>query len=110
MNTSKMSPSLNNIAMNPSKMETLSPKQPQEMLYSICGLIPLLSARACQSDADSRPTKEELITVKQAAKILKMSEDWIYRNKASLPYVVKMGGGIRINLAKLNKAINERRM
>ena len=81
------------------------------MLYSICGLIPILSARASQqSGADSQPDKEQLITVKQAAEILKMSEYWIYRNKASLLYVVKIGGGIRINLAKLNKAINESRI
>ena len=63
-----------------------------------------------KKNPNSQPQKEDLITVKQAAEIINMSTDWIYRNKSSLPYVVKMGGGLRINLAKLNKAINERRM
>ena len=106
-----MSPSLNDIASNPSKTENLSPKQAQEMLYSICGLIPILSARASQqSGADSQPDKEQLITVKQAAEILKMSEDWIYRNKGILPYIVKIGRSIRINRTKLNKHMKESRM
>jgi predicted DNA-binding transcriptional regulator AlpA len=102
--------SLNDIALDPSKAQLLSPNQAQDMLCKVSGLIPVLVARTNQIYPDSQPQKEELITVKQAADILKMSEDWIYRNKSSLPYVVRIGGGIRINRAKLNKAINERQM
>ncbi len=106
----QLMPSLNDIASNPSKMETLSPKQAQEMLYSICGLIPILLARTNQISPDSQPQEEDLITVKQAAEIIKMTADWIYRNKASLPYVVKIGRNIRINRAKLNKHLKESRI
>ena len=102
--------SLNDIALDPSKAQLLSPNQAQDMLCKVSGLIPVLVARTNQIYPDPQPQKEELITVKQAADILKISEDWIYRNKASLPYVVRIGGGIRINRAKLNKAINERQM
>jgi predicted DNA-binding transcriptional regulator AlpA len=99
--------SLNDIALDPSKAQTLSPDQAQDMLFMVGGLIPFLVARTSQISTDSQPQKKELITVKQAAEIIKMSPDWIYRNKGSLPYVVKVGGSIRINQAKLDKAINK---
>ena len=97
--------SLNDIALDPSKAQVLSPNQAQDMLCKVSGIIPVLLARTNQISADSQPQKEELITVKQAAEILNVSTDWIYRNKASLPYVSKIGGAIRINRAKLYRAI-----
>jgi hypothetical protein len=102
--------SLNDIALDPSKAQVLSPNQAQDMLCKVSGLIPVLVARTNQSSPDSHPQKEELITVKQAAEIIHMSTDWIYRNKDSLPYVVKIGGSIRIDRAKLNKHIKKSRM
>ena len=87
--------SLNDIALDPSKAQALSPKQAQDMLFKASALIPVLAARTTQICTDSQPQKKELITVKQAAEIIKMSADWIYRNKDCLPYVVKMGRGIR---------------
>jgi excisionase family DNA binding protein len=99
--------SLNDIALDPSKVQVLSPNQAQDMLCRVSGLIPVLVARTNQICPDPQPQKEELITVKQAAQILNVSPDWIYRNKPSLPYVMKIGGGIRINKTKLQKFINE---
>ncbi len=102
--------SLNDIALDPSKAQVLSPNQAQDLLCKVSGLIPVLLARTSQSGGDSRPAEEEFITVKQAAEILNMSTDWIYRNKAILPFVVKIGGSIRINRTKLNKHMKESQM
>ena len=102
--------SLNEIALDPSKVQALSPNQAHDMLFMVSGLIPVLLARTNQISPNSQPQKEDLITVKQAAEIINMSTDWIYRNKSSLPYVVKIGGSIRINQALLNKHIKESRM
>ena len=77
--------SLNDIALDPSKAQILSPNQAQDMLFKVSGLIPVLLARTNQICPDPQPQKEELITVKQAAEIIKMSTDWIYRNKGILP-------------------------
>lgn len=106
----KLVPSLNDLVLDPSKMEALTSKQAQEMLFNICGLIPILSVRINQTNTPPTIPQEELITVKQAAEILNVSLDWVYRNKASLPYVTKVGGSIRINRGKLNKAIRENRI
>jgi hypothetical protein len=108
--SSHLTPSLNDIVLDPSKALVLSPNQAQDMLCKVSGLIPVLVARTNQICTDPQPQKEELITVKQAAEILSMSEDWIYRNKATLPFAVKIGGGLRINRAKLYKYINESRI
>ena len=102
--------SLNDIALDPSKAQILSPNQAQDMLFKVSGLIPVLLARTNQICPDPQPQKEELITVKQAAEIIKMSTDWIYRNKGILPYIVKIGRSIRINRTKLNKHMKESRM
>jgi hypothetical protein len=102
--------SLNDIALDPSKAQGLSPIQAQDMLCKVTGLIPILMLRTSQIHVDSVPPKNELITVKQAAGILDMKEEWIYRNQDSLSFVVKVGGSIRINQVKLNKAINEGRI
>jgi hypothetical protein len=99
--------SLNEIILDPSKAQALSAKQAQDMLFSVSGLIPVLVARTNQISSDSQPQKEKLITVEQAAKTLCMSEDWIYRNKSTLPFIVTVGGSIRIDRIKLDKAINE---
>ncbi len=80
------------------------------MLIRVTGLIPILMSRARQINADPLPPKNELLTVEQAAKTLSMSEDWVYRNKSTLPFIVVVGGSIRIDRAKLDKAINEGQM
>jgi excisionase family DNA binding protein len=102
--------SLNDIALDPSKAKALSAKQAQDMLFSVSGLIPVLLARTNQISPDSQPQREDLITVKEAAEIIHMSPDWIYRHKGSLPYVVKIGRCVRINRTKLNKHIKESRI
>ena len=99
--------SLNVIALDPSKAKALSAKQAQDMLFSVSGLIPVLLARTNQISSDSQLQKEEFITVKDAAEIINMSTDWIYRKKGELPYVVKTGGSIRINRTLLNKHMKE---
>ena len=99
--------SLNDIALDPSKAQILSPNQAQDMLCMVSGLIPVLVARTNQISSDSQPQKEKLMTVEQAAKTLCISEDWIYRNKSTLPFVVTVRRSIRIDRAKLDKAINE---
>jgi hypothetical protein len=99
--------SIDDITQDPSKVESLSNKQALDLLIKVTGLIPILVSRTSQIKVDPLPPKNELITVEQAAKTISMSEDWIYRNKSTLPFVVVVGGGIRINQAKLDKAINE---
>ena len=99
--------SLNDIALDPSKAQALSPNQAHDMLFIVTGLIPVLVARTNPISPDSQPQKEELLTVKRTAEILNVSPDWIYRNKATLPFVGKVGGCVRINRAKLEKFINE---
>lgn len=47
-------------------MEALTPRQAQEMLFKICGLIPMLSVRINQASGTPSSPQEELITVKQA--------------------------------------------
>jgi helix-turn-helix protein len=103
-------PSLNDLILDPLKVEVLTSGQAQEILFKICGLIPILSVRISQTNILPTNPQEELITIKQTAEILKISPDWIYRNKASLPYITKVGGSIRVNRAKLNKAIRENRI
>ena len=56
--------SLNDIALDPSKAQLLSPNQAQDMLCKVSGLIPVLVARTNQIYPDPQPQKEELITVK----------------------------------------------
>jgi hypothetical protein len=107
---SKLMPSLNDITQDPSKVDSLSDKQSLDMLIKVTGLIPILMSRTAQINADPLPPKNVLITVEEAAKTISMSEDWIYRNKSTLPFVVVVGGCIRINQAKLDKAINEGQM
>jgi len=106
----KAIPSLDEIIGDPSRVESLSTDEAREMLFKMCGLIPMLSVRINQTNTPPTTPQEELITVKQTAEILNVSPDWVYRNKASLLCVTKVGGSIRINRGKLNKAIRENRL
>ena len=98
---SKLMQSLNDITQDPSKVNYLSDKQSLDMLIKVTGLIPILMSRTAQINADPLPPKNVLITVEEAAKTISMSEDWIYRNKSTLPFVVTVRRSIRLHGARV---------
>jgi hypothetical protein len=50
---------------------------------------------------------QPLLDIKQASKILNLSEDWLYRNWKSLPFAFKIGKQIRFDARGMKKWIEE---
>ena len=101
-------PGLDDLVNDPSKAADITPREAGEVLVKLVGIQTLLMGRVLSGNGNgNHAPQDELLTVKQGAGILHVSPDWIYRNKSKLPYIIKVGGSIRINKTKLNKAIRD---
>jgi predicted DNA-binding transcriptional regulator AlpA len=54
--------------------------------------------------------EEKLLSAKDAAKLMSVSPDWLYRNAATLPFARKLGRrSLRFSKKELEKYLNTRR-
>ena len=73
---------------------------PQEALPALVAALAALQARAAARMAAPNPrhqreaaTLDELLTISEAARRLRTTEDWLYRHAARLPFSVRVGRG-----------------
>ena len=52
---------------------------------------------------------DRLLTVKEAAQRLGVSADWLYRHARTLPFVVRLGAGLRFSARGIERYIRQRR-
>ncbi len=85
---------------------------PPELLPSLLAGLAALQARAAArlaaaNSRDQRP--DRLLTVKQAAPVLGMSTDWLYRNANNLPFTRRTGRRtVRFSERSLKRYIADR--
>ena len=54
-------------------------------------------------------TEDRLLRISEAADKLALTEDWLYRHWASLPFAMKIGKHLRFSLNGIEEYIEERR-
>lgn len=102
----KILPNLNDIIMNPSKVYDLSAIEAGEMLAEVAGIQTMLMGRVLSGGVDPAVDKEDrLLSLDEAAKVLGMSEDWLYKNGKRLRLLVKVGGKNKYSSRSLQKYI-----
>ena len=52
--------------------------------------------------------EDRLLTAPEAAKLLRHSVDWVYRNKGKLPFTVRMGRRVLFDAGGLDRYIRQR--
>ena len=86
--TLKIIRTLEELASNPTRVENLSPNECQDILIKIAVLQPLLLAGMTSAGEKSDSNQQDtLLNVEEAAKHLRCSRDWLYRQSKNLPFV-----------------------
>jgi hypothetical protein len=105
----KTLPNFNDILSNPSRVADLSPVEAGEMLARVAGLQTVLMGRVLSgSNGRSVDNEDRLLSLKEAAKLLGMSEDWVYKNGKRLGLLVKIGGKNKYSYRKIQKYIKHK--
>jgi len=98
-------PTLADLAAHPERVEELAPEQARALLAQLATLPAPLLARALVAGGRD---PDELLTVDVAARRLGLSEDWVYRHAAKLPFTVHVGRQVRFSARRLEAYIASR--
>ena len=99
-------PTLADLAAHPERVDELAPEQARVLLAQLATLQAPLLARALVAGEGRDPG--ELLTVDVAARRLCLSEDWLYRHSAKLPFTVHVGRQVRFSARRLEAYIAAR--
>jgi excisionase family DNA binding protein len=72
---------------DPSKLEALTPEQERAVIASLGAVVPSVDAAPATSPAS---TRGDLLTVDEAAAMLRVSPRWLYRHARTLPFARKL--------------------
>jgi helix-turn-helix protein len=87
-------PTLDDIARDPAQTCALSPKMRSELIVRASAIIALLAAPMI-AEPSSPPAPEPddtMLTVEEAAKLIRRDRRWIWRHKKTLPFVKQISG------------------
>jgi len=95
----RTAPTLADLAAHPERLDEIAPEQARALLVQLAALQAPLLARALVSGGSRDP--DELLTVDIAAQRLGLSEAWLYRHSAKLPFTVHVGRQVRFSARRL---------
>jgi hypothetical protein len=86
-----MSPELGDLLRalleDPSKLAVLTPVQQQALIAGLCAAVDSPTRPAADAPASGN---EDLLTVDEAAAVLRVSPRWLYRHAKNLPFARKL--------------------
>jgi predicted DNA-binding transcriptional regulator AlpA len=97
-------PTVDQLIADPSKVQDLPVQIVQHVLIQLTALLPLLVARS-QNASDKSP-EDRLLSIEEAAAILGMSKDRLYRT--DYPFVIRDGGLLRFSNNGIQRFIRAR--
>jgi excisionase family DNA binding protein len=107
-------PRLEDLLADPARVQDLPPQVAVGLLPRVIGLQTALLARALGTPAGGNGAKapeesDRLLTVKEAAEKLGLSEDYLYRHAKSLPFTVRVGPRqLRFSVRGIQRFIHQR--
>ncbi len=91
-------------------LPTVSPEDRPGFMIRLAGcLSTLAAAQMKERTVDPASLGDILLNVRQAAKKLSQSTDWLYHNAAKLPFSVRNGGSLRFSSRGIDEYIRSRR-
>ncbi len=95
---------------DPSQVAALAPESIAPLLATLAGLQTALAARLLTFPNGHRnPDGEDrLLTVHEAAILLNVSPDWLYRRAPRLPFTVHLGRHLRFSSVGIARYIRQR--
>ena len=104
-------PTLAELITDPAKAANFPPEAVPALLGDLERLKATLWARLTvpqNGQGQAQGNGDRLLTAKEAAAKLGMSEDYLYRNGSKLPFVVRIGRQVRYSEAGIEKFIKQR--
>ena len=87
-----------------------APSQPTDTILVSMSELRLMIREELTKAMGTHTTEEKLITAKEAAALMSVSPDWLYRNASKLPFARKIGPrALRFSKIGLEKWMNSRR-
>ena len=83
-------PTLNELLERPERVALLSARACQELLEAYAAMLPLLIAGVLK-EIKPAPSSERVLSRAEAAERMNVSEDWLRKHGASLPFYVGSG-------------------
>lgn len=101
-------PSLDALAANPGQapLETIP-----ALLMQLAALQTALAARLAtgmNGHTAAAPAEDRLLSIAEAAALLNVSRDWLYRRAARLPFTVRLGRTLRFSAQGLARYLRQR--
>ncbi len=108
-----VTPDLRALLQDPARVAEMPPEAIPGLLCHLAALQSALTARllaASTGNGQPGPAAEDrLLTVKEAAEKLGVSEDWLYRKAGKLPFTVRLGSRqVRFSERGIEKYIRQR--
>jgi excisionase family DNA binding protein len=103
-------PSLDELAADPVKVASLSPEAARSVALRALVVLGALASVSTAPISPARQSDDEdnLLTTEEAAQRLGVSQDWLYRRAASLPFTVRLGRALRFSVRGLDRYIRLR--
>jgi excisionase family DNA binding protein len=103
-------PSLDELAADPRKAATLSPDAARAVTMRCAAVLAAVASVSTPLAPQPRDDDEDglLLTTEEAAQRLGVSQDWLYRRAATLPFTVRLGRSLRFSIRGLERYIRQR--
>lgn len=96
-------PSLDSLASDPTKIDTLPPEVVRALWVDVRHLEKVLVLRLLMAPSTASPSEDRLIDIDEAASILGMSKDRLYRK--DYPFTIREGGLLRFSSVGIQRYI-----
>ncbi len=102
--------SLDELAADPQRVAALPAEAVPSLLAQTAALQSALAARliAAPNCTAPEPAEDRLLTCAEAAQALHVSQDWLYRRAARLPFTVRLGRPLRFSAAGIARYLRQR--
>ncbi len=92
---------------DPARAKEIPPEQVPALLAQLAALQSALVARWMVVNGQV-PGEDHLLSVEDAARMLAVSPDWLYRRAKTLPFTVRLGGRLRFSAQGLARYLCQR--
>jgi len=106
-------PSLDNVVRDPVSVATLTPAEIAKLLAEVGAAQSILTAQLLAAPAalptcDTSAAPDTMLTVAEAAKLIRRDRRWIWRHKKTLPFVKQISGRSLFALCAASKSGSRR--
>jgi len=106
-------PSLAELVAHPERVGELAPDQARTLLAQATTVAAMIATRLSsepqRAESPASSGSDQLLTAKEAAVLLNLSTDFLYKSEAAKPFRVRFGNEVRFSLAGIQRFIERHR-